>query len=167
MFIPAIVLAQPAAKKAIAGVWEVKMVPPEQPQPPLPSLAMYGSDGSFTTCGGYKALPAIPVVQEVANELGPGYGRWAAKGDREFRLTFYSIMWKEGSGKRLPASPGDAGFVGVGRRVHGTRASGLFGFKLERRIQHYQRGQRHKTRNTCYPYRAADREEPVDGGLGS
>ena len=59
---------------------------------------MYGSDGSFTTCGGYKALPAIPVVQEVANELGPGYGRWAAKGDREFRLTFYSIMWKEGLG---------------------------------------------------------------------
>jgi hypothetical protein len=36
------------------------------------------------------------VVQEVANELGPGYGRWAAKGDREFRLTFYSVMWKEG-----------------------------------------------------------------------
>jgi hypothetical protein len=34
---------------------------------------MDGSDGNFTTCGGYKALPAIPVVQEVANELGPGY----------------------------------------------------------------------------------------------
>ena len=63
---------------------------------PFLSLAMYASDGSFTTCGGYKALPSVPVVQEVANELGPGYGRWAAKVNREFRLTFYSIMWKEG-----------------------------------------------------------------------
>jgi len=24
------------------------------------------------------------------------YGRWAAKGDRELRLTFYGIIWKEG-----------------------------------------------------------------------
>ena len=93
---PGILLAQPAEKKTIVGVWEVKTVPAGHSQPPLLSLAMYNSDGSFTTSGGYKALPAIPVVQEVANELGPGYGRWAAKGNREFRLTFYSIMWKEG-----------------------------------------------------------------------
>jgi hypothetical protein len=96
LLIPSILLAQPAEKTTIGGVWEVKTVPPGHSQPPLLSLATYGSDGSFTTCGGYKALPAIPVVQEVANELGPGYGRWAAKGDREFRLTFYSFMWKEG-----------------------------------------------------------------------
>ena len=61
------------------------------------SLAMYGSDGSFTTCGGYKTLPPIPAVQEVATEAGSRYGRWAATGDR-VRLTFYSIMWKEGLG---------------------------------------------------------------------
>jgi hypothetical protein len=96
LLIPGILLAQPAAKTTIAGVWEVKMAPAGQSQSPFLSLAMYGSDGSFTTCGGYKTLPPIPVVQEVANELGPGYGRWAAKGDREFRLTFYSVMWKEG-----------------------------------------------------------------------
>jgi hypothetical protein len=42
--------------------------------------------------------PPIPAVQEVANELGPGYGRWGATDDREVRLTFYSIMWKEGLG---------------------------------------------------------------------
>ena len=96
LLVPGILLAQPAEKKTIVGVWEVKMAPAGQSQSPFLSLAMYGSDGSFTTGVGYKALPAIPVVQEVANELGPGYGRWAAQGDRGFRLTFYSIMWKEG-----------------------------------------------------------------------
>ena len=57
---------------------------------------MYGADGSFTTGGRYKALPPISAVQDVANELGPGYGWWAAASDREFRLTFYSVMWKAG-----------------------------------------------------------------------
>jgi hypothetical protein len=93
-----VLLGQPTEKKTIVGVWEVKMVPAGQSVSPFLSLAMYGRDGSFTTCGGYKALPAIPVVQEVANELGPGYGRWAATGDRELRLTFYAIMWEEGLG---------------------------------------------------------------------
>ena len=97
MFIPAIVLAQPAAKKTIAGVWEVKMSPGGQSQSPLLSLAMYGSDGSFTTCGGYKALASIPAVQEVGTEVSPGYGRWAVTGDRELRLTFYAIIWKRES----------------------------------------------------------------------
>ena len=96
MVIPAMLLAQPAAKKTIVGVWEVKMTPPGPSQPPQLSLAMFGSDGSFTTCGGYKALPPVSAVQEVGSEASPGYGRWAATGDRELRLTFYTIMWKEG-----------------------------------------------------------------------
>jgi hypothetical protein len=96
MFIPGILLAQPAAKKTIVGVWEVKMAPAGQSQSPLLSLAMYGSDGSFTTCGGYKALASIPAVQEVGTEVSPGYGRWAARSDGGFRLTFYSVMWKAG-----------------------------------------------------------------------
>jgi hypothetical protein len=62
------------------------------------SLAMYSSDGSFTTCGGYKALPPIAAIQEVGTEASPGYGRWAATSDREIRLTFYAIIWKEGLG---------------------------------------------------------------------
>ena len=164
MLIPAMLLAQPAGKKKIVGVWEVKMAPAGQSQSPLLSLAMYGSDGSFTTAGGYKALPAIPAVQEVATELGPGYGRWAATGDREFRLTFYSVMWKAGLGERIPASPGHVGFVGVGRRVHGTRPGGLFGCKLERRIQHHQRRERHKTRNTdslCSSEQPAEKKQLV------
>ena len=91
---PAMLMAQPAEKKQLVGVWEVKVSPVGQ-SPEL-SLAMYGDDGSVTTGGSYKALPPGSAVQDVADELGPGYGRWAATSDREFRLTFYSVMWKAG-----------------------------------------------------------------------
>jgi len=85
--IPAMLLAQPAQKKTIVGVWEVRTALAGESESPFLSLAMYGGDGSFTTGVGYKALPPIPVVEEVGNELGPGYGRWAATGDRALRLT--------------------------------------------------------------------------------
>jgi len=98
MLIPAMLLAQPAGNKQLVGVWEVKEAPVEHSQSPLLSLAMFGGDGSFTTGVGYKALPPIPVVQDVATEVGPGYGRWAATGDGEFRLTFYAVMRKAGAG---------------------------------------------------------------------
>jgi hypothetical protein len=89
-------VGEPAGKKPLVGVWEVKMSPIGQSQSALLSLAMYSGDGSFNTTGGYKALPAIPAVQEVASEIGLGYGQWAATGDREFRLTYYSVLWKAG-----------------------------------------------------------------------
>ena len=57
---------------------------------------MYGGDGSFTTAGGYKALPPVPAVQDVANEIGPGYGFWATTGAGAFRLTSYAVMRKAG-----------------------------------------------------------------------
>src|SRR5215469_1061636 len=98
MLIPAMLLAQSAEKKQLVGVWAVKEAPVEQSQSPLLSLAMFGGDGSFSTGVGYKALPPIPVVQNVATEVGPGYGRWAATGDGEFRLTFYAVMRKAGAG---------------------------------------------------------------------
>jgi hypothetical protein len=98
LVIPTVLLAQPAEKNTIVGVWEVKMAPVGQAQSALLSLAMYGGDGSFTTLGGYKALARIPAVQEVGTEASTGYGRWAATGGRELRLTFYAIMWKEGLG---------------------------------------------------------------------
>ena len=53
-------------------------------------------DGSFNTTGGYKALPSIPAVEDVATEIGLGYGQWAATGDRKFRLTYYCVLWKAG-----------------------------------------------------------------------
>jgi len=98
MLIPAVLNAQPSGKKQLVGVWAVKEAPVEQSQSPLLSLAMFGGDGSFTTGVGYKALPAISALQNVATEVGPGYGRWAATGDREFRLTFYAVMRKAGEG---------------------------------------------------------------------
>ena len=75
MFMPAMLLAQPVQRKTIVGVWEVKMATAGQSQSPLLCLAMYGSDGSFNTAGGYQALPPVAAVQEVGTELGPGYGR--------------------------------------------------------------------------------------------
>jgi hypothetical protein len=98
LLIPAMLVAQPAGKNQLVGVWAVKESPYGQSQSPLLSLAMFGGDGSFTTGVGYKALPAISALQDVVTELGPGYGRWAATGDREFRLTFYAVMRKAGEG---------------------------------------------------------------------
>jgi hypothetical protein len=98
MLVPAMLFGRPADKKQLVGVWEVKEAAYEQSQPPPLSLAMFGGDGSFTTGVGYKALPPIPVVQNVATEVGPGYGRWAPTGDGEFRLTFYAVMRKAGAG---------------------------------------------------------------------
>ena len=87
---------EPARKKPLVGVWEVKESPIWESPSPLLSLAMYAGDGSFNTTGGYKALPSIPAVQDVATEIGLGHGQWAATGDREFRLTYYCVLWKAG-----------------------------------------------------------------------
>ena len=96
MLIPAMLLAQPAGKKPLVGVWAVKEAPVGQSQSPLLSLAMFDGDGSFTTASGYKALPPIPAVQDLANEVDPAFGRWASTGAREFRLTSYAVMRKSG-----------------------------------------------------------------------
>ena len=97
MLIPAVLLAQPAGKKELVGVWVVREAPVGQAQPSALSLATFRADGSCINCVGYKALPAMAALQEVATELGPGYGRWAATDSPgEFRLTFYSVMRKAG-----------------------------------------------------------------------
>ncbi len=44
-------------------------------------------DGSFTTAGNTKFPPSLG-----SDERGPGYGRWAQTGDREFKLTFYAVL---------------------------------------------------------------------------
>src|SRR5215469_14324087 len=96
LLVPAMLLAQPAGKKQLVGVWAVREAQVGQSQLPLLSLAMFRGDGSFIKGVGYKALPAIAALQNVATELGPGCGRWAATGNRAFRLTFYSVLWKTG-----------------------------------------------------------------------
>jgi hypothetical protein len=94
--IPAILVAQPKEKKPLTGVWKVEATNFVQSQSIFLSLAMFGENGSFTTAVGYKALPPIAAVQDIASEIGSGYGKWIAVGEREFRLTFYSVMWKAG-----------------------------------------------------------------------
>jgi hypothetical protein len=32
------------------------------------------------------------------DEVGPGYGRWVQSSDKEFKLTFYAVLLKEGVG---------------------------------------------------------------------
>jgi hypothetical protein len=54
--------------------------------------------GTFVTDGECKALPPIPAVQDVANELGPAFGQWTPAGTREFSLTSYAVMGKAGLG---------------------------------------------------------------------
>jgi len=45
--------------------------------------------------GNTKFSLALPN-QGLADERGPGYGRWAQTGDREFKLTFYAVLLKNG-----------------------------------------------------------------------
>jgi hypothetical protein len=92
--VPANLVAQSSEKKTLAGVWEVKISAGGVPSPLL-SIAIFGQDGSFTTTGDTK-FSLAPPNQGLGNERDPGYGRWAQRGDREFRLTFYVPLLKGG-----------------------------------------------------------------------
>jgi len=94
--VPVMLLAQPADKKeTLMGVWEVKISAGGVPPPPLLSIAIFGGDGSFTTTGNTK-FSLAPPNQGLADERGPGYGRWTQTGDREFKLTLYAVLLKDG-----------------------------------------------------------------------
>jgi hypothetical protein len=92
--IPGVLVASPAEKNTLVGVWELKISAGGVPPPPLLSIAIFGGDGSFTTTGNTKLSLA-----GIADQRGPGYGRWAQTGNREFKLTFYAVLWKEGEVK--------------------------------------------------------------------
>jgi hypothetical protein len=87
-------VAQSAEKNPIVGVWEVKVSAGGVPPPPLLSIAIFGEDGSFITTGNTKIS-----VQDLADERGPGHGRWAQSGDKEFKLTFYAVLLRAGEVK--------------------------------------------------------------------
>ena len=118
--IAAMLRGQAAAKEQLMGVWELKMSPVGQSQSPLLSLATYGGDGSFITAGGYKALPPISAVQDVATELGPGYGGWVATGEGTNPIDVLLRDVESRPREWIPTGPGYLGLVGVGRRVLGT-----------------------------------------------
>ena len=92
--VPADLVAQSSGKKSLSGVWEVK-ISAGGVLSPLLSVAIFGQDGSFTTTGNTK-FSLAPPNQGLGDERGPGYGRWAQTGDREFRLTFYVPLLKGG-----------------------------------------------------------------------
>jgi hypothetical protein len=92
--VPANLVAQSSEKKIVAGVWEVK-ISAGGVQSPLLSIAIFGQDGSFTTTGNTKFSLAPPNAG-LGNERGPGYGHWVQTGDREFKLTFYVVLLKDG-----------------------------------------------------------------------
>jgi hypothetical protein len=92
-----VVLVAPAAeKKTLAGVWEIKVSAGGGAPSPLLSIAIFGGDGSFTTTSNPKISLASPN-QDLADERGPGYGRWAQTAENEFKLTFYSVLLKDGA----------------------------------------------------------------------
>ena len=88
--IPVMLVAQAAEKKTLVGVWEVKISAGGVHLRPLLSIASFGGDGSFTTAGNTK------ITGLGSDERSPGYGRWAQTGDREFKLTFYAVLLKDG-----------------------------------------------------------------------
>src|ERR1700752_3245730 len=92
--VPANLVAQSSEKKIVAGVWEVK-ISAGGVQSPLLSIAIFGQDGSFTTTGNTKFSLAPPNAG-LGNARGPGYGHWVQTGDREFKLTFYVVLLKDG-----------------------------------------------------------------------
>jgi hypothetical protein len=89
--IQVMLVAQAAEKKTLVGVWEVKISAGGGPPQPLLSIASFGGDGSFTTTGNTKFPQGLG-----SDQRGPGYGRWAQTGDREFKLTFYAVLLKDG-----------------------------------------------------------------------
>src|SRR5258708_13785626 len=80
--IPLMLVAQPAEKKTLVGVWEVKISAGGGPPQPLLSIASFGGDGSFSTAGNTKFPQGLG-----SDERGPGYGRWDQTGDKQFNLT--------------------------------------------------------------------------------
>jgi hypothetical protein len=92
--IPAMLIAQPVENRDLTGVWELKVRPQDAPRT-LFVLGIFSGDGSYS-CNSDQKLPPVPAIQLIGTEMGPGQGRWTRTGAREFRLTFYAVIWKEG-----------------------------------------------------------------------
>jgi hypothetical protein len=92
--IPTMIIAQPVENTDLTGVWVLKVEPRDAPRTLL-VLGTFSGDGSYT-CNSDQKLPPIPAIQAIGGEMGPGQGRWVRTGSREFRLTFYAVLWKEG-----------------------------------------------------------------------
>jgi hypothetical protein len=90
--------AAPVEKSALVGVWKLTVSRTGMQPPPILSLVTFSEDGSlFTAAGNPMENQINPVLQDVADQMDVGYGRWIQTGDREFRATFYITLLKAGA----------------------------------------------------------------------
>jgi hypothetical protein len=78
LVIPVVLSGEPIEKKDLMGVWEAKISPTGVPPPPLRALSMFRGDGSFIGTLN-RRVPSVPVIQAVADEMGPAYGQWSKR----------------------------------------------------------------------------------------
>ena len=116
------------------------------PALPLLSIAIFGADGSFATKVSAK-FPPVPPFQGFVDEVGPGYGRWVQTTDKEFKLTFYAVLLKDGvangyqrvhstmilseSGNEFTAHEGHVDFLDVNWNVVFSSTDEVTGKRLE------------------------------------
>ena|SRR6516225_4354836 len=84
----------------------------------------------------------FPLFGGSGGRDSPGYGRWVATVDREIRLTYYALMWKEGLGNGyqrvqdiLVLSESGNGYVGHSK-VDFSDASGKSHLDRARPVSH-------------------------------
>jgi hypothetical protein len=94
LFTPDTGVAHSTERKDLVGVWAVKVAPRNGLGIVL-GIDMFAADGNFTHDVD-EALPPIPTIQGIGNKRSAAYGRWKRTGDKEFKLTFYTVIWKEG-----------------------------------------------------------------------
>jgi len=91
--IPTLLIAQ-TAPKTIAGVWVNKIVAKDAPIT-LIAISLYSPDGSFVNHG-IEKIPPMPEIPAVGTVMGPGIGQWVRTGDKEYHMTFYSVLSTDG-----------------------------------------------------------------------
>jgi hypothetical protein len=91
--IPTLLIAQ-TAPKTIAGVWVNKIVAKDAPIT-LIAISLYSPDGSFINHG-IEKIPPMPEIPVAGTEMAGGIGQWVRTGDKEYHMTFYAVLSKEG-----------------------------------------------------------------------
>jgi hypothetical protein len=76
------------------GVWVNKIVAKDAPIT-LIAISLYSPDGSFVNHG-IEKIPSMPEIPVVGTVMGPGIGQWVRTGDKEYHMTFYAVLSKDG-----------------------------------------------------------------------
>jgi hypothetical protein len=96
--IPTLLIAQ-TAPKTIAGVWVSKIVSEDLVAKNAPitliAISLYSPDGSVVNHGIAK-IPPMPDIPVVGTQMGAGIGQWVRMGDKEYHMTFYAVLSRDG-----------------------------------------------------------------------